>query len=77
MKDKKHDDAWELGSGINYSINEVYQMFRERFGVEFINIEDQSGNYRVTLRENDDSLNLLGWKPTNNLRDYIFSLDKD
>ena len=70
-------EIYNLGTGINYSINEVYQMFRERFGVDFINIEDQSGNYRVTLRENDDSLDMLGWKPTNNLRDYIFSLDKD
>ena len=24
---KKHKDAWELGSGVNFSINEVYQMF--------------------------------------------------
>ena len=77
IKDKKHDDAWELGTGINYSINDVYQMFRERFGVDFVNIPDQSGNYRKTLRENDDSLIKLGWTPSDKLRDYIHSLNKD
>lgn len=76
FKTEKHDDAWELGTGINYSINEVYQMFRERFGADFIHIDDQPGNYRETLRENDDSLNRLNWKPTDKLRDYILSLDK-
>ena len=52
-------------------------MFKERFGAEFISIPDQPGNYRSTLRENDDTLEILGWKPTDQLRDYIFSLDKD
>ena len=77
MKKLKHEDAWELGTGINYSINDVYQMFRERFGADFITLPDQPGNYRQTLRENDDSLDKLGWKPSDKLKDYIFSLDKD
>ena len=77
MKNLKHEDAWELGTGINYSINDVYQMFRERFGADFTTLPDQPGNYRQTLRENDDSLDKLGWKPSDKLKDYIFSLDKD
>lgn len=77
MKKIKHEDAWELGTGQNYSINDVYLMFKERFGIDYISIPDQSGNYRETLRENDDSLIKLGWKPSDKLRDYIFSLDKD
>ncbi len=77
MKNLKHEDAWELGTGINYSINDVYQMFKERFGADFITLPDQPGNYRQTLRENDDSLDKLGWKPSDKLKDYIFSLDKD
>jgi len=77
FKDIKHKDAWELGTGINYSINDVYQMFRERFGVDFITLPDQPGNYRQTLRENDDSLDRLGWEPSDKLKDYIFSLSKD
>ena len=77
MKNIKHKDAWELGTGKNYSINDVYLMFKERFGCDYINLPNQSGNYKSTLRKNDDSLNKLNWKPTDKLRDYIFSLDKD
>ncbi len=71
---EKHEDAWELGTGINYSINEVYEMFKEKFGTESIHIPDQRGNYRKTLRENDDALNRLGWKPQNRLKEYINGL---
>jgi UDP-glucose 4-epimerase len=71
---EKHEDAWELGTGINYSINEVYEMFKEKFGTESIHIPDQKGNYRKTLRENDDALNRLGWTPQNRLKEYINGL---
>ena len=77
IKTLKHKDAWELGTGKNYSINDVYLMFKERFWVDYKQIPDQPGNYRETLRENDDSLIELGWKPSDRLKDYIFSLDKD
>jgi UDP-glucose 4-epimerase len=71
---EKHEDAWELGTGINYSINEVYEIFKEKFGTESIHIPDQKGNYRKTLRENDDALNRLGWAPQNRLKEYINGL---
>lgn len=71
---EKHEDAWELGTGVNYSINEVYEMFKDKFGTESIHIPDQKGNYRKTLRENDDALNRLGWKPQNRLKEYINGL---
>jgi UDP-glucose 4-epimerase len=76
MKNIKHKDGWELGTGQNYSINEVYLMFKERFGVDFTSLPNQSGNYRKTLRENDDSLKKLNWSPSDKLRDYILSLNK-
>lgn len=76
LVDNKHEDAWELGTGINYSINDVAQMFRERYGCDHVYIPDQPGNYRETLRENDDTLKLLGWNPGDKLREYILSLDK-
>ena len=76
LVDNKHEDAWELGTGINYSINDVAQMFRERYGCDHVYIPDQPGNYRETLRENDDTLKLLGWNPEDKLREYILSLDK-
>lgn len=74
ISSEKHKDAWELGTGINYSINEVYQMFKDKFGIDSIHISDQKGNYRKTLRENDDTLNILGWKPQNRLQEYINGL---
>lgn len=74
MSSETHTDAWELGTGINYSINEVYDLFKNKFGVEKIHIPDQHGNYRKTLRENDDTLTRLNWKPKDRLKDYIQSL---
>ena len=71
----KHEDAWELGTGLNYSINEVYALFKEKFpNIESIYLPDQPGNYRKTLRENDDMLDKFGWKPTDKLKEYINSL---
>jgi len=74
FKTLKHEDAWELGTGINYSINEVYKMFNKHFGVSCRFIPDQPGNYRETLRENDDSLTRLGWEPKDKLKEYIQTL---
>lgn len=71
---EKHEDAWELGTGVNYSMNEVYAMFKDKFGTESMYIPDQKGNYRKTLRENDDALNRLGWTPQNRLKEYINGL---
>ena len=67
----QHQDAWELGTGISYSINDVFKLFKERFNVKCINIPDQPGNYRKTLRENDDTLKLLNWVPKDRLKEHI------
>ena len=74
MTDKSHDDAWELGTGTNYSINEMYSMFKKKFGADCISIPDQPGNYRVTLRENNDTVEQLKWEPKDRLQTYIDSL---
>lgn len=66
--DEKHEDAWELGTGCNYSLNEVAQMFSPH-PMEYV--EDVKGNYRETLRINDDALNRLGWQPKDQLKEYI------
>lgn len=71
---EKHEDAWELGTGKNYSINEVADMLVEKFGCEKQYIPNQKGNYRETLRENNDAIERLGWKPSDKLRQYIQSL---
>lgn len=70
----KHDDAWELGTGINYSVLEVAKMFVDKFKANLTYLDDEPGNYRKTLRENDDSLARLGWQPEDKLQEYIQSL---
>ena len=72
--DIKHNDAWEIGTGVNYSINELYDMFNKRFNVNSVYINDQPGNYRETLRTNDDLINLLNWHPEDRLKEYINNL---
>ena len=70
----KHKDAWELGTGINYSVNTLFEFFCKRFNVKSTKIPDQPGNYRKTLRDNDDMLKLLNWEPKDRLKDHINSL---
>lgn len=74
MSDEQHEDAWELGTGVNFSINELYAMFKEQFGVECEYIPEQAGNYRKTLQENKDANERLGWSPTDQLQQYVKSL---
>ncbi len=74
ITDTYHEDAWELGTGINYSINEVYSMFKAKYEVDKVNLPDQPGNYRVTLREHDDALSILQWKPQDRLNNYVSNL---
>lgn len=72
--DEQHDDAWELGTGKNYSINDVANMFIERFSCVKVYMTDQKGNYRETIRVNNDAINRLGWSPSDKLENYIKSL---
>lgn len=74
MKNEVHEDAWELGTGFNYSINELAQMFKNKFDIEFEYLPNQNGNYRETLRENNDAIERLGWDPQNRLLDYVQNL---
>lgn len=67
---EQHEDAWELGTGKNYSINEVARMFN----TEAVHLPDVKGNYRETIRVNNDAIDRLGWKPTDKLEQYIKSL---
>jgi UDP-glucose 4-epimerase len=67
---EQHADAWELGTGKNYSLNEVADMF----GADRTYIPNQQGNYRETLRINNDAIDRLGWQPTDQLPEYIKNL---
>jgi UDP-glucose 4-epimerase len=75
MVNEKHRDAWELGTGVNYSVNELAKMFSDKFGCSRHYIKEQLGNYRATLCESEDAMNILGWKPQDRLLYYINNLD--
>ena len=74
FNNKKHNLEWELGTGVSYSMIDVYKMFNEKFNVKKIHLKDQLGNYRKTLRENNKAVDLLGWKPIDRLKSYIMNL---
>ena len=47
---KKHDDFWELGLGKNYSINELFEFFKEKISKHRIKKHTRpKGNYREHL----------------------------
>lgn len=69
--DEKHEDAWELGTGRNYSLNEVAELFAPH---PMKYVDDVKGNYRETLRINDDAIERLGWQPKDRLKEYIKGL---
>lgn len=69
-----HEDAWELGTGFNYSLNEVAKLFVDKFGCEIERVPNQLGNYRETNRENNDALDRLEWNPKDVLKHYIGNL---
>ena len=50
-------------------------MFKEKFNINSVSIPDQRGNYRETLRVNDDLINILNWKPKDRLKEYIANLN--
>ncbi len=76
MSGKQHDDAWELGTGFNYSLNEVADMFIQKFNCTKEYISEQKGNYKETKRVNDDTILRIGWNPKDRLKEYIQNLEK-
>jgi UDP-glucose 4-epimerase len=65
---------WELGTKKNYSLIEVYNIFKLKFNCECEFVNNQKGNYKETLRVNDYALDELNWRPIHNLKDYILNL---
>jgi UDP-glucose 4-epimerase len=74
MSNEKHNNGWEFGSGFDYSINEISDIFVNKFNCEKIFIPNQKGNYRKSLRKNDDAINRLGWVTKDRLKKYIQNL---
>ena len=64
---KANGKIFELGRGVNYSINEVANIF----GGEKKYIPSKKGEVRDTLCVNSKAREILNWKPKRNLEDYI------
>ena len=62
-------EEFELGRGVNHSINEVASYFGKDYPKEYIPARD--GEYDRTLCEDKKTQELLDWNPTINLDDYI------
>ena len=65
-KDFKAEE-FELGTGVNYSINEIADMF----GGEKTYVPKRPGEYDMTLCTDKKAEELLSWKPKKNIEDYI------
>jgi len=66
-------EIFELGSGKNYSINEVADMFGEDYPKKYL--DKRLGEYDVTLADYSKAKDVLDWKPTKDLNDYINSIN--
>ena len=60
---------FELGRGVNHSINEVASYFGEDYPCD--SLPKRKGEMRETLCTDTYANDLLGWKPKRNLEDYI------
>ena len=60
-------EIFELGRGVNFSINEIVKLY----GAEKKYIPARNGEYPTTLCDYTKAKELLGWVPNKNLKDYI------
>ena len=63
---------FELGSGVNFSLNEVADMFGKDYPREYI--PERKGEYDRTLCDYSMAELKLGWKPNHNLENYMKEL---
>ncbi len=68
MENNGATTEWELGTGVNYSINEVCDMFE---GQARVYLPDRKHNYRETIRMDDAALTELGWHPEDRIAEYV------
>ena len=62
-------EIFELRRGVNFSINEIADMFGKDYPKKYI--EQRPGEYDVTLADYSKAKNKLGWTPTRNIEDYL------
>lgn len=66
-----NSDIFNLGTGTNYSINELAGLFKHATKY----IPKRRGEARTTLADIKISQDLLGWSPKHTLEDYVNGLD--
>ena len=62
-------EIFELGRGVNFSINVIADMFGKDYPKKYI--EQRPGEYDVTLADYSKAKNKLGSTPTRNIEDYL------
>ena len=60
---------FDFGTGTNYSINQIANMFGRDYPKEYIKSRD--GEYNFSLADNAYTKNTLNWKPRRKLSNYI------
>ena len=65
-------EFFELGRGVNYSINEIANMFGEDYPYEYI--PARKGEYDVTLADYSKAKLKLSWEPKGEINSYIKSV---
>ncbi len=71
---KEHKaEVFELGTGVNYSINEIADMFQ----TDTTYIPSRPGEYDVTLCDYSKANQLLGYTPKGNLKKYVTNWVKE
>jgi UDP-glucose 4-epimerase len=60
---------WEFGRGVNHSINELASYFGSDYPTKYI--PARSGEYDITLCDDENTREGLGYNPSRNLEDYI------
>jgi UDP-glucose 4-epimerase len=64
---KTFGQTFNVGSGKNYSIISIAKMI----GGDYNFIDPRAGEAKDTLSNNEKIYNLLGWKPSKDIIDYI------
>ena len=62
-------EFFELGRGVNFSINEIADMFGKEYPREYI--PARKGEYDVTLADYSKAKLKLGWEPKGDITQYI------
>ena len=62
-------EFFELGRGVNFSINEIVDMFGKEYPREYI--PARKGEYDVTLADYSKAKLKLGWEPKGDITQYI------